>query len=55
MENNFFSMMEEDELQTTNGGVIGTVLTVAGLCIAGYGLLREMVKDKGRADAINGK
>ena len=41
---------EAREVRETTGGDIVAICTVVGCCIAGYALVREMVKDKGRRD-----
>ncbi len=48
--NDNFIEMTSTELEETTGGDIVAICTVVGCCIAGYALVREMVKDKGRRD-----
>ena len=50
--NNQFAEMTLKELNDTNGG---GAIAVIGLCIAGYGLIRLMVKEKGEHDGYYGK
>ena len=59
--NNFFAI-KEDELEMIDGGVVGLVLAAAGLAVGAgalyvgeYALLREIIKDRGKAAALNGK
>ena len=49
-------------LEMIDGGVVGLVLAAAGLAVGAgalyvgeYALLREIIKDKGKAAALNGK
>lgn len=56
---NVFLSLTDEEVEATNGGsvIAGVALgfTIVNVCIGGYNLVRQMVKDKGKADAINGK
>lgn len=45
---NKFASMTDDELQKTNGGWLGAVAGVVAI----YMFIREVVRDKGRADAV---
>ena len=46
--NNQLQVLNEEKLMNTEGGVAGTVMGVTGLLIAGYGLLREVVREAGK-------
>jgi hypothetical protein len=52
---NNFQLMTEEENLAVDGGVVGIVIGVVGLVIAGYSLTRGIVKDMGKADALRGK
>lgn len=45
---NKFASMTDDELQNTNGGWLAALAAAVTI----YMLIREVVKDKGRADAV---
>lgn len=51
-----FELMTNDELQNTDGGfgILEGILAAATI-LGGYAVIREMVRDKGFNDAINGK
>ena len=49
---NNFRELNENEMLDINGGITWEiVLGVVSLAVTGYALVREMVRDQGRADA----
>lgn len=53
--NKNFTLMTEDELSNTDGGVVWEIVLGVATVLGGYAVIREMVRDKGFNDAIKGK
>lgn len=53
--NNNFVEMTNIELEETSGGNPALAIAIASLVVAGYGLLRNAVKEQGYHDGYYGK
>lgn len=48
-----FKGLSDGEMLMTDGGIVGEIIAGIGLVFAGYGLLRGMVYDAGKAQGYH--